>query len=61
MTDPDTTPEDPYPDKMDIMFWHDTVRRIDRLLKPGQTREEFIRAIVEEELQRREDERFGQA
>ena len=23
MTNPDTTPEDPYPDKMDIMFRHD--------------------------------------
>jgi hypothetical protein len=61
MTNSDPTPEDSYPDKMDLKLPRQTWRRIDRLLKPGETREEFLRALVARELQQREEERFGQA
>jgi hypothetical protein len=54
MTDPDDTPaDDPNPEKLDLELPRGMLGRIDAVLEPGESREDFVREAVVEKLKDR--------
>jgi hypothetical protein len=59
MTDPDDTPEDPHPEKLDLELPRGLLGHIDAVLEPGESREDFVREAVVEKLRDRLQKRPG--
>ena len=58
MTDVDDSEK--YPDKLQLArLPPGTLKRMDALLKPGETRQDFVREATKNEMQRREREAPG--
>jgi Arc/MetJ-type ribon-helix-helix transcriptional regulator len=59
MTAADDTTAAPYPEKMELELKPGTLKRIDRLLKPGESREDFVRWAVRNWLEERRQEEIA--
>lgn len=53
MTGKDDSTTDPYPEKMSFQLKPGTLAGIDSVLRPGETREDFVRAAAETALRQR--------
>ena len=60
MTDAKTNTPDPFPEKEQLELKPGTLKRIDHVLKPGETREDYVRRAVEQGLQQLEKGRVRQ-